>query len=144
MLNPDSVDLLKECSAGIKMGVASIDGAMPAVRSKALLSIMGKYKTAHERLGRIVDGQLRKSGRHGFSPHPVAKAMSQMKTAVKLAFDKSDLAVADLMTDGCNMGAKSLSKYLNMYPAADDCSRHLTQGVINLEQRFAPDIKKFL
>jgi len=144
MLDQDSIDLLRECSAGIKMGVASIDGAMPAVRSKTLLSIMGEYKTAHERLGRIVDAQLRKAGGHGHSPHPAAKAMSQLKTAVKLTIDKSDSAVADLMTDGCNMGVKSLNKYLNTYSSADECAKHLTLGVINLEKRFATDIRTFL
>ena len=36
--------------------------------------------------------------------------MSWMKTNMKLAMDTSDAAIADLMTDGCNMGVKSLHK----------------------------------
>ena len=44
----------------------------------------------------------------GKSPNPVAKGMSWVKTNVKLAMDDSDATIADLMTDGCNMGVKSL------------------------------------
>ena len=39
--------------------------------------------------------------------------MSWMKVGVKMGLDDSDKTVADLMTDGCNMGVKSLNRYLN-------------------------------
>jgi hypothetical protein len=45
--------------------------------------------------------------------------MSWMKTNMKLSMEDSDATIADLMTDGCNMGVKSLNRYLNQYKAAD-------------------------
>lgn len=42
------------------------------------------------------------------------------KTNVKLVMNESDQTIADLMTDGCNMGVKSLNKYLNQYKAANE------------------------
>lgn len=78
------------------------------------------------------------------SPGPVAKGMSWIKTSVKLAVDGSDETVADLITDGCNMGVKSLSKYLNQYKAADEKSKDITKRLINLEERLVIDIRQFL
>ena len=67
-----------------------------------------------------------------------------MKTNVKLGMDAEDATIADLMTDGCNMGVKSLSKYLNQYKAADEQSKDITKKLIRLEEQMAVDIRKFL
>ena len=48
------------------------------------------------------------------------------------------------MTDGCNMGVKSLNKYLNKYEAADEVSKDITKRLINLEEKLVVDIRKFL
>ena len=70
--------------------------------------------------------------------------MSWLKTHMKLSMNASDHVVADLMTDGCNMGVKSLNKYLNQYKAADEVSKDITKRLINLEERLAIDIRQFL
>ena len=70
--------------------------------------------------------------------------MSWIKTNVMLAMNDSDKTVADLMTDGCNMGVKSLNKYLNQYEAADEVSKDITKRLINLEEKLAVDIRQYL
>ena len=74
----------------------------------------------------------------------MAKGRSWLKTNVKLVMDESDETVADLMTDGCNMGVKSLNRYLNEYEAADEFSKDIAKRLINLEERLAVDIRSFL
>ena len=37
--------------------------------------------------------------------------MSFIKTNFKMGMNESDTTVAELITDGCNMGIKSLNKY---------------------------------
>lgn len=74
----------------------------------------------------------------------MAKSMSWMKTNVKLVMDESDETIADLMTDGCNMGVKSLNKYLNQYKAADEKTKDITKRLINLEEKLAVYIRCFL
>ena len=69
----------------------------------------------------------------GKNPNPMAKGMSWMKTNVKLMANESDSTIADLMTDGCNMGVKSLHRYLNQYKAADEKCKDITKRLINLE-----------
>ena len=70
--------------------------------------------------------------------------MSWLITNMKLSWDESDATIADLMTDGCNMGVKSLSKYLNQYQAADETSKNITKRLIRLEEQLAVGIRKFL
>ncbi|HIV86204.1 MAG TPA: hypothetical protein H9900_05270, partial [Candidatus Monoglobus merdigallinarum] len=66
------------------------------------------------------------------------------KTNIKLSMDDSDETIAELMTDGCNMGVKSLNKFLNQYEAADETSKDIAKRLINLEERLAVDIRRFL
>ena len=77
-------------------------------------------------------------------PNPMAKGMSWIKTNAMLAIDESDHTVADLMTDGCNMGVKSLNRYLNQYEAADEVSKDITKRLIKLEEELTKDIRDFL
>ena len=70
--------------------------------------------------------------------------MSWMKTNLKLGMDDSDKTIACLMTDGCNMGVKSLSMYLNQYKAADENSKDIAKKLIALESQLAIDIREYL
>ena len=144
MIEQDTLKLLRECDAGVKMGVASIDDVMPHVKSKTLLDRLNKCKDEHEKLSLEIDSLLDKYRDDGKDPNPIAKGMSWMKTNLKLATDDSDSMVADLMTDGCNMGVKSLNRYLNQYEAADEVSKDICKRLINLEERLAIDIRDFL
>jgi hypothetical protein len=57
---------------------------------------------------------------------------------------ESDHTIADLITDGCDMGLKSLSKYLNQYKAADEKSKDIAKRLIELEERLGKDIRGYL
>ena len=70
--------------------------------------------------------------------------MSWIKTNFRLAVEESDAVIADLITDGCNMGVKSLRRYLNEYEGAEEKVKDLTKRLIQIEDDAANDIKKFL
>lgn len=74
----------------------------------------------------------------------MAKGMEWFKTNVTLAADPSDCAVADFITDGCNMGVKSLSRYLNQYKAADEKSKDISKRLIREEEQLAVSVRDFL
>lgn len=144
MIENDTIKLLRECDAGVKMGVSSIDDVLGYTRSKDMKKYLTKCKTEHEKLNVEINELLNKYDDLGKNPNPIAKGMSWMKTNVKIGFDNSDETVADLMTDGCNMGVKSLNRYLNEYKAADEVSKDIAKRLINLEERLAIDIRQFL
>ena len=144
MVEQDTIKLLRECDAGVKMGVASIHDVWHHVRSEGLKQHLNACKDEHEKLRIEIQSQLDKFYDEGKNPNPMAKGMSRMKTNVKLGMKDTDATVADLMTDGCNMGVKSLNRYLNQYKAADEVSKDITKRLINLEEKLAVDIRQFL
>ena len=144
MIEQDTVRLLRECDAGIKMGIASIDDDLDYVHDSDFKKLLNDCKSEHEKLGIEIGELLNKYQDEGKDPNPVAKSMSWMKTNVKLIMNESDKTIADLITDGCNMGVKSLNKYLNQYEAADEVSKDITKRLINPEEKLTIDIRKFL
>ena len=144
MIEQDTIKLLRECDAGVKMGVSSIDDVIDYVKSDELRGHLNACKDEHEKLDRELQELLDKYKDDGKEPNPIAKGMSWMKTNVKLAMHESDHTIADLITDGCNMGVKSLNMYLNKYKAADEVSKDITKRLINLEEKLAVDIRGFL
>lgn len=144
MIHQDTVKLLRECDAGIKMGIASIDDVLPHVTRDGVEHMLSQCKTEHEKLKTEIQTLLERYGDEGKNPNPIAKGMSWMKTNMKLGMEDSDRVVADLMTDGCNMGVKSLSKYLNQYKAADEVSKDITKRLIHLEAELAIDLRPYL
>ncbi len=144
MIEQDTIKLLRECDAGVKMGVSSIDDVLPYVRSEQLKKRLEQCKEEHEVLDREIQAALERFRDDGKDPNPIAKGMSWMKTNMKLSMDESDKTIADLMTDGCNMGVKSLNRYLNEYEAADEHIKDITKRLINLEEQLAIDIRDFL
>lgn len=144
MIEQDTVKLLRECDAGVKMGVSSIDDVLDKVSSDSLKKYLTQCKDEHEELKREINGLLGKYHDSGKDPNPIAKGMSWIKTNMKIGMDDSDKTIADLMTDGCNMGVKSLNQYLNQYKAADEVSKDITKRLINLEERLAMDIRGYL
>ena len=144
MIEKDTVRLLRECDAGIEMGVSSIGDVLGSVRSPVLRRILSDSRKEHEALRNEVASALDRFHDEGKEPNPVAKAMSSMKTGVRLAVDESDAAIADLMTDGCNMGVKSLHRYLNQYKAADESSKNIAKCLANMEEKLVIDIRSVL
>lgn len=144
MIEADTINLLQECNAGIKMGVSSIDEVLPKVKSEKMRAALENCRKEHGKLGDDTHALLNEYGDSGKRLNPMARTMSWMKTNVKLSLDEKDETVADLITDGCNMGVKSLSRYLNEYKAADERSKDIAKRLIGLEQTLADDMRGFL
>lgn len=140
----DTVKLLKECDAGTKMAVSSIDEVLEKVEASELKSLLQESKSHHEKLETEISSLLRNHNAEEKEPNPMAKGMSWMKTNMKMTMDKSDSTVADLITDGCNMGIKSLNRYLNQYKAADEESKAICGKLISIEEQLCKDLRTYL
>ncbi len=144
MIESDTIKLLRECDAGVKMGVKSIDDVIDYVKSQSLKEYLNACKDEHQKLDKEINHELERFNDEGKNPNPIASSMSWLKTNMKLIMHESDSTIADLMTDGCNMGVKSLNKYLNEYEAAEEKAKDIAKRLINLEESLAIDIRKYL
>lgn len=144
MVHEDTIKLLKECNAGVKMGVSSIDEILDDAQSPKLSKLLSSSKDEHSRLGDETRRLLNNYGEMGKDPNPMAKGMSWIKTNTMMALDAGDDTIADLLTDGCNMGVKSLSRYLNKYAAADEQSKDIAKKLIAMEADLACQLRDYL
>ena len=144
MIEQDTIRLLRECDAGVKMGIAAIDEVLSDVENDRFKAKFIDLKDDHQQLNGDIQKLLGKYHDDGKNPNPFIKGMSQLKTNFRMAAEKSDETIADLMTDGCNMGIKSLSRYLNKYEAASETSKDIAKRLIQLEAQLAVDIRAFL
>lgn len=140
----DTVKLLRECDAGIKMGISAIDDVIDDVKNGQFRQLLHDSKNQHEKLKQEIVELLDEHHDDGKDPNPMAKGMSKIKTNMKMAMETTDNTAADLMIDGCNMGVKSLSRYLNQYKSADRKSRDITGKLVEIEDRLSVDLRQFL
>ena len=140
----ETIRLLMECDAGCKMAVSAIDDVAKKVKEDGLKKLLMENKALHKELESEVEGLLNECGATEKEPAAVAKGMSWIKTNVKLFFDRSDNAVADILTDGCNTGIKSLYRYLNQYKAADKKAKRLCEQIIDAEEQLRRDLRYHL
>lgn len=144
LIEHDTIRLLRECDAGIKMGVSAIDEVLEYVESQELKSCLLKSMEEHEKIKGNLLELLNEYHDDGKEPSAMAKGMSWIKTNFKLSVSESDDVVADLITDGCNMGVKSLYKYLNQYKSADEKSKNMAKKLISIEENLMANMRKFL
>lgn len=136
-MNIDTVKLLKECNAGCKSATNSMEQVMPFVgENHGLRDILKKYNDEHISIGDECHALLNEVQEDEKDPHPAAKVFSWISTEMKLMMDSQPDHVAELLTDGCHMGIKSLSRYLNQYSEASEESRRLARKLIDCEKQF--------
>ena len=144
MIEQDTIKLLRECDAGTKMGIASIEDVLDHVENQQLYKKLADCKAEHEQLQCRIQELLGQYKDEGKNPNPIAQGMSWMKTNMKLGMEATDGTIADLMTDGCNMGVKSLNRYMNQYKAADEQSKDIAKKLSHLEEKLTVDIRQYL
>lgn len=144
MIEQDTVRLLRECDSGAKMGIEALGDVVDKTKSDELRAALAASMDDHRELAKDIRAHLNRFHDEGKDPPAIASAMSWLKTTGKMMLEPSDHTVADLMTDGCNMGVKSLSKYLNAYQAADEKSKDLAKKLIAAEEQLIHSVRPYL
>lgn len=143
-MNDDTKNLLKECDAGTKMAVETLDQLLPSVHDRDFKDSLEKYRNAHVSFGDKLHSLANKGGAPGGDLTPMERLSARVMTGMKLMLNDSDKKIASMLTDGCNMGIKSLSAYLNQYTKADSTSREIAGNIIRLEESMSEDMRQYL
>lgn len=143
-VSQDTVELLKECDAGCKMAIDSMEQIAKYVSDDQLKTIIQKYNGAHIKMEEDIHRMLNNIGAEGQDPNPIAKASSWLQSEVKMMMNCDAKQAANLLTDGCNMGVKSLCEYKNQYKAADEKSVALCEKLCDLETKMTYELQGFL
>ncbi len=143
-VSPDTVELLKECNAGCKMAIDSMEQISKYVTDDQLKTLITKYNGEHIKMEEDIHRMLNNLGEEDQEPSPIAKASSWIQSEVKMMLKGDTHQAASLLTDGCNMGIKSLCEYKNSYKAADEKSVNMCEKICNIETRMVEDLQEFL
>ena len=144
MIESDTIKLLRECDAGIKMGVKSIDDVLEYVGAESLKKILVASKRHHVALQERIENILNDYHDDGKKPNAFVTAMSYLKTNMKLTLNESDSTIASLMVEGSDMGVKSLSRYLNQYKAAEEKVKDIAKELISIEEKLSKELRTYL
>ena len=144
MIENDTIRLLRECDAGIKMGITSLKGTMKYVNNKDLKSKLRSSMDTNNRIKSDILSMLKDYHDDGKEPPLIAKGMTWLKTNTHLMANNSSSSIASLITDGCNMGVKSITKYMNKYSDANEKTKHIAKRLISAEEHLAADMRQYL
>lgn len=144
MMQEDTIRLLRECNTGTQMGYDALHEVCDNVKNPVFKQRLETGMQEHQALQAEVRTVLNANGQTGKDPSPIAKGMSWLKTNAELLVKGSDDTVADLITDGCNMGVKTVSRHLNRCADADTKVKDIAQRLIQSEEKLAVDIRKYL
>lgn len=143
-MHNDTVSLLRECSAGIKMGEDAIKKVLCYAKSEDLRCALEVCKGTHASLGDEAHAMLLEYGANTKDPHPIIRKFSDMKICAKMMMKNTDESIADIMTDGCDMGIKSIHKYLNKYKEADSKAKSIAKRLIASEEYLEGKMRGYL
>lgn len=143
-MDNDTVRLLRECDAGIKMGIDSLGEVLDSANADSLRCLLYSSRERHEEYAREIQDMLKSCCDDGKSPGPVAKGMAWARTNLSLALDGSDAKIAELVSEGCGMGIRSLSRYINQYQAASDRAVDMARKLIGLEEELERELRAYL
>lgn len=144
MQTTDTINLIQECDVGTKMAVSSIDEILESVHDNNMKQLLQESKAHHKELEGELLSLMDKYKIEEKEPSAIAKGMSWIKTNMKMRINGSDETAADLITDGCNMGIKSLNRYLNQYKMADNSSKNICMRLISIEEQLCREMRKYL
>ena len=129
--HPDTLNLLRETDLGVQMGLYTFDQLLDRIKDD-----------------RLKQGELRDLikgyGSYEEDPSLMTKAMAWMTGNMKMSMDDSDQTAADIITRGCDMGTKTLYKYMNQYDHADLSVRDTARKLIAAEEDLEKQLHPFL
>lgn len=139
-----TIALLQECSQGCKVGIKSINQVSEYVSDQGLKRIIEKYRGEHQRIEAEADHLLNRHGKEGKQPEMMATAMSWVSTEMKMMMKDDDKQAAKIMTEGCDMGIRTICGFINQYAGASESSIGLAKDLVNVEEKFREEMKPYL
>lgn len=144
MSGNDTERLLRECDAGTRMAAGSIRNLLCKVENAELRELLCETLKTHEKLGNDIHAMLNNVGEPAKEPSRMAQAMTKMKVEMKTMQEDADHAVAEMLIDGCNMGIKKLSEYINTYETAEKEAKDIAKRLVDAEQGLMDKLRLYL
>ena len=143
-MNQDSIELLKQCNSGCKNGTNSMEQVMDYVKDDKLEKLINDYNKKHVKIGDECHKLLNENGAEEKDPNAIVMKMAELGTDVKLMMNDDVYRIAELLIDGCVMGIKTISKYINRCSKADSEVKDIAYELVCVEQDFMNELLAYI
>ncbi len=143
-MEPNTIEILKECNKGCKMAVDSMKQVKCKIKSTDFRDLIDYYIKKHRELEDKTSELLEECGECESEPGKMVETYSWISTEVKLMLDDGDGKIAKILMDGCSMSIQSVSEYLNKYKKASDESIKVANKLVKLAEDFMRDLKEYV
>ena len=143
-MDNDTLELLGDCTAGIEMAVSTLDGVLPSVKDHTLQRKLRDSIQTHQQLRSQTISLLHQWGGEEKAPSAMAKSMAWLKTNTRMALGGDDTTAAYLVSDGCDMGVRSLCRSRNRYAGANTQAKFLAEQLIDCEEKLSASLRPYL
>ena len=135
------------CPTGIArtyMAAESLEQIRDMVSDQELWKDITESYEKHQELDAKIKKTLSAMEEEGKEPGKMASAWSWMSTEMRMLAKGGDKEAASIVTDGCNMGIKTICGYKNQYSGASKAVMEIADGLTGLEENLRDCMKKFL
>ena len=139
-----TVDLLRECDSGCAMAAESLEQIRDFVSDQGLWNEITASYEKHQDLDLRIKKTLRAMEEQGKEPGKMASAWSWMSTEMRMMAKGGDKEAASIVTDGCNMGIKTICGYKNQYSGASKAAMELADELTGMEEKLREQMKRIL
>ena len=129
-----TVDLLRECDSGCAMAAESLEQIRDFVSDQGLWNEITASYEKHQDLDLRIKKTLSAMEEQGKEPGKMASAWSWMSTEMRMMAKGGDKEAASIVTDGCNMGIKTICGYKNQYSGASKAAMELADELTGMEE----------
>lgn len=143
-MNKDTKSLLCACGAGAQMALGAMDGVVGRVKDPKLRHLLTQSIARHESLGAKAEGLLEQEGAPPAQPGAMAKSMSWIKTNWVMMKHPGDAGAAELVTQGCDMGVRTLARTRNQSLGATNEAKELAGQLMQHERELSAQLSEFL
>ena len=144
MMEEHSVNLLRECDSGCKMAAESLEQIRDFVADRDLWNDITESYETHQNLDAKIKKTLASMEEDGKKPGAMASAWSWMSTEMRMMAKGGDKEAASIVTDGCNMGIKTICGYKNQYSGASKAVMEIADELTSMEEKLRDQMKHFL
>ncbi len=143
-MDRDTLFLLGDCTAGIAMTVAAMDGVLPNVKDQVLRRRLQDSIRAQEQLREQSCRLLQQWGGTEKQPSAVAKGMSQLRSTTRMVLRRDDPTAADVVAGSCDRQVRELCRSRNRYAGANPEALFLADRVIASQEQLSAGLRNFL
>lgn len=136
--------LLNHIYQTAEMGQEGIQSVLKYTEEPKLVSALNSQLTEYGKLQDAAGSMLQARGEPPKGLGPVAKASSEMMSAMKAMTDRSASNIAEMMIQGSTMGVTKSLRTIRDCDVKDDGVRRLADKLLKTEQANIEEMKRFL